>query len=37
MSNFLLLSIALALGVVAVWMGVSYFKESRSTRLTFRK
>ncbi len=35
--DFLLLAFALVLGSVAVWMGVSYFRESGSKRNTFRK
>ncbi|MBS0855976.1 MULTISPECIES: small membrane protein [unclassified Tatumella] len=37
MSNFFLLALALALLIVAVWMGVSFFKESRSKRGIFRR
>jgi len=35
--DFLLLAVALALGLLAIWMGFSYFKESKNTKKTFHR
>jgi len=37
MSNILLLVLGIAMGIIAVWVGVSYFKEVIKQRNTFKK
>jgi len=37
MGNLLLLIIAIALGIIAVWLGVSYVKETLVKKNVFRK